>query len=194
MKLTFKGIGWLIFGLLIIASSFETYGWADKLSTIGIGLTLVLVYVMKQFFKPRWYGFFIAGGIMLSFCIYNGINEELIMPLAIAVACLGAFYVLNKRSVDAIVDDIDSLGDDEIENFDYVAPESYEDTATSSTDEDGNSSDGTSDSAIDADIESSDGTSDSAEDGAIEIETKIPAPKAKTVEFDFEPKKSKKKE
>lgn len=194
MKLTFKGIGWLIFGLLIIASSFETYGWADKLSTIGIGLTLVLVYVMKQIFKPRMYGFFIAGGIMLSFCIYNGINEELIMPLAIAVACLGAFYVLNKRSVDAIVDDIDSLGDDEIENFDYVAPESYEDTATSSTDEDGNSSDGTSDSAIDADIESSDGTSDSAEDGAIEIETKIPAPKAKTVEFDFEPKKSKKKE
>ena len=194
MKLTFKGIGWLIFGLLIIASSFETYGWADKLSTIGIGLTLVLVYVMKQIFKPRMYGFFIAGGIMLSFCIYNGINEELIMPLAIAVACLGAFYVLNKRSVDAIVDDIDSLGDDEIENFDYVAPESYEDTATSSTDEDGNSSDGASDSAEDADIESSDGTSDSAEDGAIEIETKIPAPKAKTVEFDFEPKKSKKKE
>ena len=194
MKLTFKGIGWLIFGLLIIASSFETYGWADKLSTIGIGLTFVAVYVMKQIFKPRMYGFFIAGGIMLSFCIYNGINEELIMPLAIAVACLGAFYVLNKRSVDAIVDDIDSLGDDEIENFDYVAPESYEDTATSSTDEDGNSSDGTSDSAIDADIESSDGTSDSAEDGAIEIETKIPAPKAKTVEFDFEPKKSKKKE
>jgi hypothetical protein len=186
LKLTFKGIGWLIFGLLIIASSFETYGWADKLSTIGIGLTLVLVYVMKQFFKPRWYGFFIAGGIMLSFCIYNGINEELIMPLAIAVACLGAFYVLNKRSVDAIVDDIDSLGDDEIENFDYVAPESYEDAATSSTGTDGNSSDVEADSAKDADS--------SDEDGAIEIETKIPAPKAKTVEFDFEPKKSKKKE
>ena len=186
MKLTFKGIGWLIFGLLIIASSFETYGWADKLSTIGIGLTLVLVYVMKQIFKPRMYGFFIAGGIMLSFCIYNGINEELIMPLAIAVACLGAFYVLNKRSVDAIVDDVDSLGDDEIENFDYVAPESYEDAATSSTGTDGNSSDVEADSAKDADS--------SDEDGAIEIETKIPAPKAKTVEFDFEPKKSKKKE
>jgi hypothetical protein len=123
---------------------------------------------------------------MLSFCIYNGINEELIMPLAIAVACLGAFYVINKQSVDAIVDDIDSLGDDEIENFDYVAPESYEDAATSSTGADGNSSDVEADSAKDADS--------SDEDGAIEIETKIPAPKAKTVEFDFEPKKSKKKE
>lgn len=161
-----------------------------KISDIGIGLTFVAVYVMKQIFKPRMYGFFIAGGIMLSFCIYNGINEELIMPLAIAVACLGAFYVLNKRSVDAIVDDIDSLGDDEIENFDYVAPESYEEApadaseSDSAADADGQSADGTSDSAADADS--------SGEDGAIEIETKIPAPKAKTVEFDFEPKKSKK--
>lgn len=194
MKLTWKGIGWLVFGIMMMAASTSAYGIAEKISDIGIGLTFVAVYVMKQIFKPRMYGFFIAGGIMLSFCIYNGINEELIMPLAIAVACLGAFYVLNKRSVDAIVDDIDSLGDDEIENFDYVAPESYEDANTSSADADGNSADGTSDSAIDADIESSDGTSDSAEDGAIEIETKIPAPKAKTVEFDFEPKKSKKKE
>lgn len=192
MKLTWKGIGWLVFGIMMMAASTSAYGIAEKISDIGIGLTFVAVYVMKQIFKPRMYGFFIAGGIMLSFCIYNGINEELIVPLAIAVACLGAFYVLNKRSVDAIVDDIDSLGDDEIENFDYVAPESYEDTGASADAD--TSSDGTSDSAIDADIEFSDGTSDSAEDGAIEIETKIPAPKAKTVEFDFEPKKSKKKE
>ena len=186
MKLTFKGIGWLIFGLLIIASSFETYGWADKLSTIGIGLTLVLVYVMKQFFKPRWYGFFIAGGILASFCFYNGANRELIMPLTLAVVFLGIFYLKNKEPVDNMMDGIDSLGDDEIENFDYVAPESYEDAATSSTGTDGNSSDVEADSAKDADS--------SDEDGAIEIETKIPAPKAKTVEFDFEPKKSKKKE
>ena len=181
MKLTFKGIGWLIFGLLIIVSSFENYGWRDKLSTMGIGVTFVLVYVMKLFFKPRWYGLFIAGGILLSFCIYNGINEELVMPLAIAAGCLGAFYVLNKKPVDEMMDDVGSLGDDEIENFDYVAPETYEEASTDGeviVTENGESSDSTGDGSSYSPIE---GPSDNAEnDGIIEIEATVPAPKAKT--------------
>ena len=181
MKLTFKGIGWLIFGLLIIASSFEEYGWRDKLSTMGIGVTFALVYVMKQFFKPRWYALFIVGGVLLSFCIYNGINEELVMPLAIAAGCLGAFYVLNKKPVDEIMDGLDSLGNDEIENFDYVAPESYEDAVADgevTVTENGESSDSTGDGSSYSPIE---GLSDNAEnDGIIEIEATVPAPKAKT--------------
>ena len=181
MKLTFKGIGWLIFGLLVIASSFEEYGWRDKLSTIGIGETFALVYVMKQFLKPRWHALFIVGGVLLSFCIYNGINEELVMPLAIAAGCLGAFYVLNKKPVDEIMDGLDSLGNDEIENFDYVAPETYEEAVADGeviVTENGESSDSTGDGSSYSPIE---GLSDNAEnDGIIEIEATVPAPKAKT--------------
>ena len=163
MKLTFKGIGWLIFGLLIIASSFETYGWADKLSTIGIGLTLVLVYVMKQFFKPRWYGFFIAGGILASFCFYNGANRELIMPLTLAVVFLGIFYLKNKEPVDNMMDGIDSQENSELENFDYVAPETYEEPAE-----------------VEMNVPESGGELENADDdGVIEIELKVPEPKKK---------------
>ena len=163
MKLTLKGIGWLIFGLLIIASSVETYGWADKLSTIGIGLTFVLVYVMKQFFKPRWYGFFIAGGILASFCFYNGANKELIMPLTLAVVFLGIFYLKNKEPVDDMMDGIDSQENNELENFDYVAPETYEDPA-------------------EAEMPAPDSSGDpenAEDDGVIEIELKVPEPKKK---------------
>lgn len=180
MKLTFKGIGWLIFGLLIIVSTFDTYGWRDKLSSMGIGVTFIAVYVMKQFFKPRWYGFFIAGGILLSFCIYNGFNRELIYPLLLAAAFMGVFYWKNREPVNAMIEDIDTLGNDELGNFDYVDPETYTEPSV-----DPSAAEGEEASSGEAG-ESSGGTDD---DGAIEIEAKVPAQKAKTVEFDLDSKR-----
>ena len=69
MKLTPKGIGWLIAGLIICASSTEASGIASKLRTIALGLVYVAVYLIKQVFAPRMIGWFIAGGILLAFVV-----------------------------------------------------------------------------------------------------------------------------
>ena len=67
MKLDSKGIGWLIAGVVICASSFPGTGVADMISTLLIGFTFIAVYVMKQKFKPAGLGWFIAGGIFFAF-------------------------------------------------------------------------------------------------------------------------------
>ena len=67
MKLDSKGIGWLIAGVVICASSFPGKSVGDMLSTILIGLTFIAVYAMKQKFKPVGLGWFIAGGIFFAF-------------------------------------------------------------------------------------------------------------------------------
>ena len=53
MKITPKGIGWLIFGVIVCASATEAYGIISALSTLALGFVFILIYVMKQFFKPR---------------------------------------------------------------------------------------------------------------------------------------------
>ena len=67
MKLDGKGIGWLIAGVVICASSFPGNGVGDMMSTILIGLTFIAVYAMKQKFRPVGLGWFIAGGILFAF-------------------------------------------------------------------------------------------------------------------------------
>ena len=67
MKLDSKGIGWLIAGGVICASSFPGKDVGDMMSTILIGLTFIAVYAMKQKFRPVGLGWFIAGGIFFAF-------------------------------------------------------------------------------------------------------------------------------
>lgn len=183
MKLTKKGIGWLIFGALVIMSSTEAYGVRETVSTIALGLVFVAVYFMKQFFKPRWYGLFILAGVLLAYCVEADSASDMVYPLLIAVVLMGVFYYLNKVGVDDMIDGIDSVDDDELENFDYVDPETYEEPARESA---GDSSESQDDA-----------------DGAVEIEAEIPAPKGKpegsakkkadVVEFEFETKDTTKK-
>ena len=101
MKLTAKGIGWLIAGLIICASSTEAYGIAAKLSTIALGFVFVAVYLMKQIFVPRGIGWFIAGGILLAFVVEEGLSEEGWISVGIAAACLMVFYFRNKDGLEA---------------------------------------------------------------------------------------------
>jgi hypothetical protein len=102
MKLTAKGIGWLIAGLIICASSTEAYGIAAKLSTITLGFVFVAVYLMKQIFVPRGIGWFIAGGILLAFVVEEGLSEEGWISVGIAAACLMVFYFRNKDGLEAV--------------------------------------------------------------------------------------------
>lgn len=151
-----------------------------------MGLPFVGMYVMKQFFRPRLYGLFIAGMFFLAYCVSEPLDSTWVISLVFGASLLGWFYLRNRRAVDQMVDEMDSVSDDELENFDYVAPESFEEPpAADASAEDGDPASGPSDPA--------DGSDASDDDGMIEIETKIPAPKAKTVEFDFEPKEGKKK-
>lgn len=101
MKLTAKGIGWLIAGLIICASATESYGIAAKLSTIALGLVFVAVYLMKQIFVPRGIGWFIAGGVLVAFVVEEGLTEEGLISVGIAAACLMVFYFRNKDGLEA---------------------------------------------------------------------------------------------
>ena len=100
MKLTAKGIGWLIFGVIVCASSTEAYGIAAKLSTIALGLVFVAVYLMKQIFVPRGIGWFIAGGVLVAFVVEEGLTEEGLISVGIAAACLAVFYFRNRQDID----------------------------------------------------------------------------------------------
>ena len=101
MKLTPKGIGWLIAGLIICASSTEASGIASKLSTIALGLVFVAVYLIKQVFAPRMIGWFIAGGILLAFVVEEGLSEEGWISVGIAAVCLIVFFLLNRDEIEA---------------------------------------------------------------------------------------------
>ncbi len=102
MKLTAKGIGWLIFGVIVCASSTEAYGIAAKLSTIMLGLVFVLVYFLKQLFVPRGIGWFIAGGILVAFTVEEGLTDDGLLAVGIAAACLMVFYFRNKDGLEAV--------------------------------------------------------------------------------------------
>ncbi len=104
MKLSLKGIGWLIAGGIICASATEAYGVAAKMSTIALGLVFVAVYLMKQIFKPARIGWFIAGGILVAFVVEEGLTEEGLFSLGIAAVCLGIFYFKNRDVLREIMD------------------------------------------------------------------------------------------
>lgn len=102
MKFTTKGIGWLIFGVIVCASSTEAYGIAAKLSTIMLGLVFVLVYFLKQLFVPRGIGWFIAGGILVAFAVEEGLTDDGLLAVGTAAACLMVFYFRNKDGLEAV--------------------------------------------------------------------------------------------
>ena len=52
MRLTKDGIGWLIFGILVVWSCTEANSIPEALSTIALGGVFILIYVIRQFFKP----------------------------------------------------------------------------------------------------------------------------------------------
>ena len=122
MKITPKGIGWLIFGVLMCASATESYGLIPALSTIALGLVFILIYVMKQFFKPRGIGWYIVGGMMVAFSIESGINSDTLIALLIALGSLGWFYYRNKEALDYMFSGVTT---DEIGDFSYVDEDTY---------------------------------------------------------------------
>ncbi len=124
MKITPKGIGWLIFGVIVCASATEAIGLISALSTIALGLVFILIYVMKQFFKPRSLGWYILGGIMLAFSIESGLNSDTLIAAVIAFASLLWFYYRNKNDLDSV---FSGMVTDEIEDFGYLDEDTYPD-------------------------------------------------------------------
>ena len=122
MKITPKGIGWLIFGVIVCASATESIGLIPALSTIALGLVFILIYVMKQFFKPRGLGWYIVGGMMAAFSIESGANSDTLIALAIAFGSLLWFYYRNKDALDYMFSGVTS---DEIGDFSYVDEDTY---------------------------------------------------------------------
>ena len=122
MKITPKGIGWLIFGVIVCASATEAYGIISALSTIALGLVFILIYVMKQFFKPRGIGWYIFGGMLLAFCIESGANSDTLISAVIAFASLLWFYYRNREALDYM---FSGMTTDEIGDFSYVDEDTY---------------------------------------------------------------------
>lgn len=122
MKITPKGIGWLIFGVIVCASATEAYGIISALSTIALGFVFILIYVMKQFFKPRGLGWYILGGMLLAFCIESGANSDTLISAVIAFASLLWFYYRNREALDYM---FSGMTTDEIGDFSYVDEETY---------------------------------------------------------------------
>lgn len=124
MKITPKGIGWLIFGVIVCASATESIGIVSALSTIALGLVFILIYIMKQFFKPRSLGWYIVGGMMLAFSIESGYSSDTLIALAIAFASLLWFYYRNKGDLDYM---FSGMVTDELDDFGYLDEDTYPD-------------------------------------------------------------------
>ena len=101
MRLGTSGIGWLIFGVLVCASSTEAYGIPAKLSTIALGLVFVATYLIKNWFDPKYKALFIIGGTFIAFSIENGRDEATMIALCISAVCLFIFYLVNKEVINA---------------------------------------------------------------------------------------------
>ena len=126
MKLSTKGIGWLIAGGIICLSATESYGFRSTLSTIALGMVFILIYVMKQIFDPRGIGWFIPGGVLLAFLVEEGFTEEGLTTLVISTACLVAFYLKNREELQAIMNVERIVYDDEYDEY-YEEDEAYAD-------------------------------------------------------------------
>ena len=129
MKLTTKGIGWLIFGVLLVASSTEASGLMATLSTIVWGLFFIGIYVMRQFFKPHGIFWYIGGSTLLSFCVESGANSDTLIAMVIGVILMGIFYINNEEELRMMMDGIVSEVDynDPLEDFSYVDEDTYPD-------------------------------------------------------------------
>lgn len=116
MKLTRKGIGWLIAGLIICYSATQPDDLAGTIGSFLLGLVFVAVYLMKQIFEPAGKGWFIAGGIMTAFLVETTMEtlaetfrghpfdkddlSTILIVLAIVCGCFYAFYRRNKYEID----------------------------------------------------------------------------------------------
>lgn len=122
MKITPKGIGWLIFGVIVCASATEAIGIISALSTIALGLVFILIYVMEQFFKPRGLGWYILGGMLLAFCIESGANSDTLIAAVLGFASLLWFYYRNREVLDYM---FSGMTTDEIDDFSYVDEDTF---------------------------------------------------------------------
>ena len=129
MKLSREGIGWLIFGILVCMSSVETGDIAGTIGNLAIGLVFIAVYFIKQKFDPFGIGWFIAGGILLAFCleqlvgimcgiitrfsILPGDLSDMLIGFIVAVICLYVFYRKNKDELEDVAYAIGDMDDHE---------------------------------------------------------------------------------
>ena len=159
MRLTKDGIGWLIFGILVVWSCTEANSILEALSTVALGGVFIFIYVLRQFFKPDGIGWYICGGVLLSFGIESGYNSDTLIAIILGAICLYVFYMKNRDEFNDMFNGV-SLGyaTDPLDDFSYVDPETYPEP-----DEDGSDVEMT----IDV-VEGTDeaGTSDGSEDKA----------------------------
>ena len=127
MKFSKKGIGWLIFGLIVCFSATEGDDIADIVSSIMLGLVFVAIYLMKQKFDPKGIGWFIGGGVLLAFCsdqlltiaaglvrsfsIIPGDLSDMFISLIISCILLYVFYSKNKDALDCVADGYEPPGE-----------------------------------------------------------------------------------
>lgn len=127
MRFSTKGIGWLIFGVIVCLSSTESDDIPGIASTIALGLVFIAIYLMKQRFDPKGIGWFIAGGGLLAFCldellsilggfvlslsILPGDLSDMLIGFIVAAVCLYMFYRTNKYAIDDVADDM-GVGDE----------------------------------------------------------------------------------
>lgn len=142
MKFGTKGIGWLIAGALVCVSAFPGDSIASVLSTVAIGLTFIAVYVMKQRFSPVAIAWFIAGGILIAFCVdclfemtagvFSGSGADaggLSDMLIGAICAFGCMFMFYRRNTKAMADAADSKD----EEFTYQETVVREETTTVET-------------------------------------------------------------
>lgn len=126
MRLSGKGIGWLIAGALVCCSITETDGVAGAAGTLAIGFVLIAVYLMKQRFDPAGIGWFIGGGIMIAFCIeetlrmlggfvsgFSILGDDLSTILIGVIVAAGCMYMFYRRNRMELEDAVDDLGNDD---------------------------------------------------------------------------------
>ena len=140
MKLTGRGIGWLIAGALVCASSIETDNIPGTVGTFAIGLVFVAVYFIKQRCDPCGIGWFIAGGIFLAFSLEELLtvlggfisrfptpSDNLSNMLIGFIVALALLYVFYRKNRDELQDVAEVIGDE-----DYYEP-SYQEEVTEET-------------------------------------------------------------
>ena len=140
MKLTGRGIGWLIAGALVCASSIETDNIPGTVGTFAIGLVFVAVYFIKQRFDPCGIGWFIAGGIFLAFSLEELLtvlggfisrfptpSDDLSNTLIGFIVALALLYIFYRKNRDELRYVAEVIGDE-----DYYEP-SYREEVTEET-------------------------------------------------------------
>lgn len=120
-----RGIGWLIFGIIVCLSVTETDDMREAISMFLLGLVFIAVFIMNQFFEPRGIGWFIAGGVLGAFLFEEGLTPDGVTTLFIAIPCLAVFYIQNRREIDATIDEIGTANMQD-EYYDPYSENQYE--------------------------------------------------------------------